>query len=177
MAKAKTSPKSKTKDTKPKAIKKDVSDQAVFQWEAREFADYKKGGGWFAIVIVVALGLIAFFIWQRNWTAAGVIGAAALALIAQSRIRPKKIKCEVYRDGIVVNEKAHTYETLKSFWIIIGDHPKIRLEQTSRFSAQINMPISDEDPEQIRLFLAKHLPENESKGEDLTDTISRWFRF
>ena len=149
----------------------------VFKWDAREFADYKKNGGWFVIVIVVAIALAAFFFWQKNWTATGVVVAATLALLAQSRIRPKKVACEIYRDGVVVDEKAHPYESLKSFWIILGDHPKIRLEQTSRFAAPINIPIADENPEQIRLFLAKFLPENENRGEDITDTISRWFRF
>jgi len=149
----------------------------VFSWEAREFTDYKKNGSWFAIVIVVAIALAAYFIWQKNWTATGVVVAASFALIAQSRAKPKKVKCEVFRSGIVVDEKAYPYETLKSFWVLGGDHPKVRLEQTSRFKAPINMPIADEDPEQIRLFLAKKLPENEDQGEDFTDTVSRWLRF
>lgn len=156
---------------------KTSSNIPVFKWQAKEFPDYKKDGGWFATVVIVTLALAALFYWQKNWTATGVVIAAGGALLAQSRIRPKKINCEVYRSGVVVGGKAHPFETLKSFWIIYGEHPSVRLEQTSRFKAPINMPIIDEDPEQIRLFIAKFLPENEERGEDVTDTISRWLRF
>ena len=156
---------------------KPSSNAPVFTWGAKEFADYKKDTGWFAIMTLVTLALVSLFYWQKNWTAMGVVIAAGGALFAQSRIRPKKVSCEVHRSGVVVDGKVHPFETLKSFWIIYGEHPSVRLEQTSRFSAPINMPIADEDPEQIRLFISKFLPENEERGEDVTDTISRWLRF
>jgi hypothetical protein len=153
-------------------------DKPVFSWSAREFPNYTKNASWYWLFVLAGVALMAFFIWQRNWAAAGLIAAAVFAIFAQARVFPKAVKCELYRSGIVVNEKAYPYDTLKAFWIIAGEHPVVRFEQTGTFiKNQINVPISDEDPEQVRLFLSKFLPEDEKRGEDVTDVIQRWLRF
>lgn len=153
------------------------AEKPVFQWKAAEFAQYKKSGGWYLIVVGAALGLLVVFYFLRNWTAMGVVAAAALALIAQARTKPRSVSVSVYRAGIVVNDRVYPFPALKSFWLIPGEHPTFRLEPTGFFRPSINVPIADEDPEQIRLFLAKFLPEDENRGEDLADIIQRWTRF
>jgi len=67
---------------------------------------------------------------------------------------------------------------MKSFWVIFGENRMVRLQPQGRLSASVNMPISkNEDPEQVRLYLVKHLPEDENKGEDMADTLQRWIKF
>jgi len=154
------------------------SEKPVFSWSAAEFSQYKKSTNWYLVIGFSTVILILIFIWIKNYTAAGVVFAAGLALFAQANIRPKKVKCEIYPDGIVVKEKAYPYDSFKSFWVIFSESRMVRLQPQGRFSASINMPISqNEDPEQIRLYLAKHLPEDEDRGEDITDTIQRWMKF
>lgn len=153
------------------------AEKPVFVWEAPEFASYVKTSNWFVLIVLIAIGLIVIFAWQKNWTAVGVVAAAALALIIQSRTKPKKLKCSVYRSGVVVDERVYPFETLKSFWLVYGEQPYIRIAQAKRFSSNVHLPIAEEDPEQIRLFLAKFLPEEEKNGEDFADTIQRWLRF
>jgi hypothetical protein len=53
----------------------------------------------------------------------------------------------------------------------------LRFEQAKRFSLPVEMPVEEENVEQIKLFLSKHLPEEEERGEDITDTINRWIKF
>ncbi len=153
-------------------------EKPVFGWSAAEFSQYKKKTNWYLIIGFSAVILIIIFVWMKNYTAAGVVFAAGLALSAQANVKPKKIKCEIYPSGVVVGEKAYPFDSLKSFWVIFGESRMVRLQPQGRLSASINMPISkNEDPEQIRLFLAKHLPEDEDRGEDIADTIQRWFKF
>ena len=154
-----------------------INEKPVFTWSAPEFVSYTKTSGWFLIIVGAALVLVGLFIWQKNWTAVGVVVAAALALMVQARIKPKTLSCSLYRSGVVVDDRVYPYDSLKSFWIIFGDHPFVRFSQVRRLSTNINMPIAEEDPEQIRLFLSKFLPEDENSGEDLADTIQRWLKF
>ena len=152
-------------------------EKPVFSSKASEFEDRKKGTSWFIIISVVALVLIVIFIITKNWTAVGVVVACAFALISFSTTSPRKIKCSLYHTGIVIQNKTYRFTDLKSFWMIFGDHPRARFSQVGRMSTHINMPIAEEDPEQIRLFLLKYLPEQEDQGEDLSDTLSRWIKF
>lgn len=151
-------------------------EKPVFNWKTGESLSYKKGPLWFALIIAIAIILAVFFIWQDNWTAAGVIAAAAFALLSFARSEPKKINCSLYHSGFVIDEKAYRYTDLKSFWMVSGDRWSVRFLKPGRFSIHINMPIADEDPEQIRLFLSKYLPEETDRGEDISDILSRWFK-
>ncbi len=153
------------------------SDKPVFSWKASEFAQYSKKSIWFIIVSVAAVALALLLYLQQNWTGIAVVVAGAFALLSQARSKPKSISCTVYRQGIVINEKAYAYTEFKSFWIIYGDHPAVRFEPTKKFSVIVNVPIAEEDPEQIKLFLSKFLPMDEKRGEDIADTIQRWIKF
>ena len=153
------------------------AEKPVFAWEAPEFASYSKSSSWFLLIVLIGVALIVIFAWQKNWTAVGVVAAAALALIIQAKTKPKMLKCSLYRNGAVIDERVYPFETLKSFWIVYGEHTYVRIAQAKRLSSNVNLPIAEEDPEQIRLFLAKFLPEEEQNGEDISDTIQRWFRF
>ncbi len=148
----------------------------VFSWKTGESISYKKGPLWFVLIVFIAIMLIIFFLWQSNWTAAGVIAAAAFALLSFSRSEPKKIVCSLYHSGFVIDKKAYRYTDLKSFWMVPGAQWSVRFLRPDRFSLHINMPIADEDPEQVRLFLSKYLPEETDRGEDVSDILSRWFK-
>ena len=154
-----------------------TDDRPLFTWKANEFAVYQKNFVWFLLALLVAAVLCSYFIWAQSWTAAGVVIAGVLALLSTSRLTPKKISCGLYRDGVVIEEKAYRFADLKSFWMIDGQHPMVRFARPGRFSTAINMPIAEEDPEQVRLFLSKYLPEEENRGEDVADVISRWIKF
>ncbi|OQB06655.1 MAG: hypothetical protein BWY19_00002 [bacterium ADurb.Bin212] len=153
-----------------------TDEKPVFTWKAAETASYKKDTLWFVLISLAALALIAFFVWDKNWTAAGVIAAAAFALMSFSRSTSRKITCDLYRSGVVIDGKTYRYADLKSFWMIYGQHPAARFSKPGRLSMHINMPIAEEDPEQIRLFLSKYLPEEADKGEDISDVLTRWFK-
>jgi hypothetical protein len=115
---------------------------------------------------------------MRQWIGAAVVVAACFALYSQSSSRGKKRNYAIYDQGVTVDEKVFTFDQFKSFWIFpYQDRPIIRFEQLKRLSLPVEMPVGDENPEQVRLFLSKHLPEAEDRGEDISDTINRWIKF
>jgi hypothetical protein len=152
-------------------------DKPVFTWESPEFVRYKKDNKWMAYLIIIAIVLCVVLGFMQQWSGIALVVVAAIVFITLSGAHPKSITSAVYAEGLVIDGKVYNYEQIKSFWISYGDLPKIRCQLTGRFGGIVTMPLGEEDPEQIRLFLAKHLPEEEDKGEDLSDMINRIIRF
>lgn len=152
-------------------------DKPVFTWQSPEFVRYKKDNRWLVYLIMIALVLCVILGFMQIWSGVILVVVATIVFIILSETKPKTINAAIYGQGFVVDSKVYDYEQIKSFWISFSDLPKARFQQTGRFGALITMPLGEEDPEQIRLFLSKHLPEEEDRGEDLTDTINRILRF
>jgi len=154
------------------------ADKPLFFWEAIEFESRTKSPSWFFYVVLAALAVIGIFIWQKQWLGIGVVVAAVAALWSQAGTKGKKKNYAIYDQGVTIDNRVYTFDQFKSFWIFPHqERLVIRFEQLHRFSLPIEMPIEGENPDQIRLLLAKHLPEEEGKGEDVLDMINRWIRF
>lgn len=151
-------------------------EKPVFSWKVAETASYQKDTKWFVFIVLASIALIAYFVWDKNWTAMGVVVAATFALMSFAKTNSKKISCDLYHNGMVIDGKTYRYADLKSFWMVLGEHPSARFTKPERLSLHVNLPIADEDPEQIRLFLSKYLPEEANRGEDVADVLSKWFK-
>lgn len=167
--------KKETITTKPKL--NITLDKPVFSWQSPEFVRYKKDNKWLVYFISVALILSVVLGFMHIWSGVVLVVVAAIVFITLSEVHPKAISSAVYAEGLVIDGKIYNYEQIKSFWISYGDLPKVRFQLVGRFAGILTMPLGEEDPEQIRLFLAKHLPEEEDRGEDVTDIINRIIRF
>lgn len=154
------------------------ADKPVFFWEAEEFKSHEKKSDWYVYLILIAIVLIGVFIYLKLWLAGGVVVAAVLAIWSQSASRGLKRNYAIYQQGITINEKVYSFDQFKSFWAFpYQDRMIIRFEQVGRLSIPVEMPIEDENAEQVILFLAKHLPEQEERGEDIADKVNRWIKF
>jgi hypothetical protein len=163
--------------TKPKA-EIAPTDKPVFYWQATEFESHDKPSNWLLYVIIVAGLLTAALIYMKMWLGAAVVIAACFALYSQAHLRGQKRNYAIYNQGVTVDNKVYTFDQFKSFWTFLyQDRVVVRLEQSKPLAMPVEMPIGEENPEQIRLFLSKHLPEIEDRGEDISDTINRWIKF
>lgn len=154
------------------------TDKPVFYWQAIEFESHAKPSGWLLYVALIAIVLLAALLYMRLWLGAAVVVAAFFALYSQAGSKGKKRSYAIYDQGITVDSKVYTFDQFKSFWIFpYQDRMIVRLEQLRRFVLPIELPVGEENPVQVRLFLSKHLPELEEQGEDITDRINRWIKF
>ena len=152
-------------------------DKPVFSWQSPEFVRYKKDSKWLIYVIMIAIALSVLLGFMQIWSGVVLVVVATIVLITLSGTHPKTISSAIYAGGLVVDDKVYNYEQIKSFWISYGDLSKAKFQLVGRFAGLITLPLGEEDPEQIRLFLSKHLPEEEDKGEDISDMINRILRF
>ena len=152
-------------------------DKPVFSWQSPEFVRYKRDNKWLVYFIMASIVLCVVLGFMQIWSGVVLVAVAAIVFIILSESHPKIINSAIYAEGLVIDDKVYNYEQLKSFWISFGDLPKAKFQLVGRLAGQIVMPLGDEDPEQIRLFLSKHMPEEEDRGEDVTDMINRILRF
>lgn len=152
------------------------SEKPLFSWSSPEFVRYKKDRKWLTYFILAVIVLTIVFALLHQWSGVIMVVVAGIVLIVLSGSKPKELNCAIYKEGFVINDHVYDYAQFKSFWLNFGDLPKIKFQQLGRFAGQITMPLGEESPEQVRLYLSKHLPEDEDRGEDVTDMINRIIR-
>jgi len=155
------------------ATKESFKGSPVFSWESREFANAERKPVWYIVFTVTGIVLLAFFIWQRAWTAIVLEVTAVLYFILGSRPNSKKIICSVYNEGIVVGNRTYSFDELKSFWFVFSNLNKIKFKLNGRFKGDVTMPMENADEKAVTQFIKTKIPEELSEGEDIVDKIHR----
>jgi len=152
-------------------------DKPILAWESPDRVIYSKGALWYITVVVIALALATILYFQHLLSGVALVFAAVIMFMFMSQSKPRSVKSAVYTQGIVIADKVYRYSDFKSFWITLADVPKARLQMTGIAGGVLTMPLVGVDPEQIRLYLSRYLPEDDDKGEDLSETVNRFLRF
>ncbi len=151
-------------------------DKPVFIWESPDRIVYGKNISWYIAVAGVTLSLAAILYYQQLWSGMILVLIAATMFILLSQSKPRIVKCAVYNQGVVVDDKVYRYTDFKSFWLTLSDIPKARFQMNGIAAGVLTMPLAETDPEQIRLYLSRYLPEDEDKGEDFSDIVNRFLK-
>jgi len=166
----------KVQDEEQNAIADQKEAKALISWVSPDFTSHDRSSSWYLMILVATAALVTYLVWQKIWTGVVVAIVFCLFLLLSSRQKPKDIKCSIYDDGVVVDDKVHPFEDFKLFWITYTDIPKIRLQQKGLFAGQIVLPLENVEMDQIKKLIADKLPE-EDRGEDITDMINRIIKF
>ena len=159
------------------AEKVEVEEKPVFSWKSPDHIVYERSALWYLVVIGAAVVLAGLLVWQSNWTGVALVVVAAFTMIYLSRRKPHEIESAFYEKGFVSENRVYDFTEFKSFWITATDLPKIYFQRTGTFAGQVTVPANDADLGAVEAYLTKHLPEEESRGEDWSDMINRWIKF
>ena len=154
-----------------------AEDRPIFSWQSPEYTYHKKDISWFLGLAIVTVAVAGVLLLLEMTSGGLVVIVAGVVLSIISGVKPKSINCALYQDGVVVNNKAYQFGQFKSFTFVHGDIPKIKADLVGQFSGEVVLPLKNIDGGQVRLYFKKHLPEDDSKGEDLVDVINRILRF
>jgi hypothetical protein len=142
----------------------------TFEWEAPEFEKREKSKSWFVIpaIITVVVGIIA--IATDNILLLILILLGFFMIYIYAKKEPRIIKFKINEKGIEVDEKLHDFSSLKSFWIFYNPPTEKEISLRSRKASfpYIRIPLADQNPNEIRKYLLKFLPEKRHK-ESLID--------
>lgn len=84
-------------------------------------------------------------------------------------------RVEINPVAVVINEKAHRYNDIRSFWIEYDldlGIKELSLQLKRWHSPYIKLPLTDQNPVQIRSYLLQFLPEEKHK-DTLADVLAR----
>lgn len=159
--------------------KSDKSDKEVpVHWSASEYIHFEKGGMWYVVFIIVALGLAAlgYFV-MHSITFAVLVIVMAIAVLVFARRPPRTIEYTLSgRHGLYVGERLYNLNDFKAFGLIRdGQHNSIMLIPIKRFSPGVSVYFPEEAGEEIVDILGSRLP-METLKLDMIDIVVRQLR-
>ncbi|MBI4087273.1 MAG: hypothetical protein HY434_00370 [Candidatus Liptonbacteria bacterium] len=86
------------------------------KWQAPEFDYRKKDVSWYWLSIIVAVIILGFAVWQRNFPFGFFIVVAEIMILVWANTEPPMIDFELNDKGLAVGEHAfHSYAELANF--------------------------------------------------------------
>ena len=150
----------------------------IVSWEAQEFRRYDKSSLWYLVLILSASIVVVFFLLERD-----VFGAISLAIIAAlvflfARQTPEKIFIELNAKGVKFGKLLYSFKELKYFWIVHDqNHRSVNFHTSALINNTLILELDGQDPEVVRGFLLKHLPEHSETQATMAQKIMHKFRF
>lgn len=173
----------KTKSTKKTAkktaqTKKNAFEKAVISWEAPEYIQHEKGWKWF---LAAGMAIILFSVWSvlaGNWTLVIALVVLASVYYWQHFSKPEHVKVIISRAGIKVKNKEFPFQNIESFWIIYRPpHVKtLNIRSNSKFLPDVTIQLGNQDPGELREYLASQIRELEGKEETFIESLIRIFK-
>lgn len=153
--------------------------QKPLSWQAWEFKHYPKNAGWYITFISITVLVLAFFIIVEN----DIFAAVSLAIIAAlvlgfSRQKPQRVDIELTSRGVNFGNLFYPHKQIKHFWVVNNDRHRTVNFHTSAFVNNILVvELEDQDPDEVRDFLIRHLPEHPETEETTSQKIMHRFKF
>jgi hypothetical protein len=134
-------------------------------WQAPEFDYREKNIGWYWLSIIVAIVVLAFALWQKNFLFAVFILVGELLILTWSTRKPATIEFTLTEKGFAIG-KIHFYPIgeIKSFSIeseLDPDAlwPDLILRFNHRLRPTLSVKVPKEQAEKIAAALKQHTPQ------------------
>ena len=149
-------------------------------WESREFEYRPKDVSWYWVSIIIAVLLVAFSVWQRNFLFGVFILIAEILILVWGNRKPRSVACLLNEKGLAIgDEKVYIYEEIENFsaredlgdaWAEVSLHFKKRLKP--KFTVSVPKEKLEDVRKTLRMFL-EEIPAESS----LLDIFERFLRF
>ncbi len=134
-----------------------------FIWEAHEYLFQEKSSDWYWAVGIISLsiGVLSMIFGNMLFGLIIIMGGFILSIFAARR--PRLVRYELSKIGILIDKRLFPYGTLESFWV--EDNRHLEFQSKLLFKSQRIMvplmviPLDGMNPEDIRDFLLDHLLE------------------
>ncbi|MBI2624531.1 hypothetical protein HYW67_03470 [Candidatus Parcubacteria bacterium] len=135
----------------------------AFSWQTPEYEERPRPKGWTMAVVAVAAVFAIFGMITENPLFAIIVALSAILVIISAKRPARILAVRVGENGILINGMLHPWESFMSFWVIAapGNHRELRLRASGWLLPFLTVPIANQDPDALRLFIAEFLPEKE----------------
>ena len=146
----------------------------LFEWDATEVEHREKGNDWYWGLGVATVAGVVLCVIFANYLLAILLAVGGIMLGLYGNDRPHRVHIEISERGVALNGSLYLFSTMKSFWLFRDRRGRDRLMLvTGRPILPMHILTFGEgiDPVTVRLFLAKHLAEKETK-ESIVDLLA-----
>lgn len=149
-----------------------------FEWKDKEFSVKEKNKSWFIIpgLITIAFGIFALASESFLFLVTIVLGFFVFYIYANKK--PRIIKFRIDERGVEIDGRLYEFDSLSSFWIFYNppEQKEISLRSKRTFLPYIKISLGKENPNEIRKFLLKFIPEKRH-SESIIDILMRRIGF
>jgi hypothetical protein len=153
------------------------STEPSFSWQASEYIHHAKGAGWYVVLVLVLIALMAIVYFTKQWLGGAVFAVGAIAIIVYARKAPRTLTYELSDDGITIEKHHYPFSQFRTFAVLpdIAWHT-IDLEPTQRFMPRLTILFEDTAFDTIIDHLSAHLPRVD-RQPDMVERATRYLRF
>ncbi len=147
------------------------------QWKIPEYEKYERDRRWYIIAAIVALGLIAYAVFTRNYLFALIIVIIAFIVITRDGQEPLVVNFSLESTGIYVGQRFYSYDTFKDFSVVFRPKDNIKnlyLNFKNTMRPHLSIPLKEANPIEVRNFLLRFLAEDLDRNDaPLSEGLSR----
>lgn len=150
--------------------------EELLSWNFPEFDPEPKSNAWYLWFGIIAALLIIMAIFTDNYLFAVIIVLFTLIIFLHNWKRPEDIQFIFTPQALHVGEKKYPLKEIDHFWIVYEPPQveRIYFEFKSSLRPLLGIPMSGNNPLQIREVLLEYLPENlEREDEPFADGMAR----
>lgn len=148
-----------------------------YTWQAPEYESYDRDKKWYVVMTLGLLSIIVYaFFTNSPIMAITFILIGIIEYIYISR-EPKMLDFSIAEKGIVIGKEIYEFEQINSFWIFYDPETikSLSLHIKSNVIPYLQIPLHNEDPEEIHKILLQYIPEIKQNYK-LRDSFSRMLR-
>jgi len=158
-------------------MEKKITSRGSVNWEAEEYIQTEKSGGWYLGLLVITAGLVLMSVLLKWWTFTVLVVLSAVALVIYVKRPPRVLHYSLSSKGLSEGNRLYSYEDFKSFGVLMeGAKPAIMLTPRKRFSPRVTVYFPEERGEEIVDAFGARLP-MEEVNLDFLDRVVKWLRF
>lgn len=149
-------------------------------WEAPEYDHHAKDIAWYWVSIGIALILLVFAVWQRNYLFAFFIIVAEILIIVWAEKEPPHWHFTVNEKGVhIKGHKSYSYHHIHSFHVYeheLSPWDELLFHLKGKVHPTLMVKFPKAQAREIRQALSRHIPYVE-KEESFADVLRRYLRF
>src|SRR5882724_5613908 len=148
-------------------------------WQSPEYVYYPKSTRWYISMGVIALVVLGYAIWTRDFIMFATLGCLFVAAYFFTKREPREITVSLSGKGVTINRVLYPYQQMKAFWIHYAppDIKTVNFETVNYVNRDISIQLEDQNPNSIRDFLLQYLPEDLDREEPYTEKLLRRLKF
>ena len=119
-----------------------------------------------------------FIVVQSDIFAAVCLAIITALIIIFSRQLPERVEIQLTDKGLHFGNLFYPYKQLKYFWIVNNErHKTVNLNTSALINNVVILELENEDPELVRDYLIKYIPEHPQTEETPAQKVMHRFKF